>query len=51
MAMKPRTELGDIAPFGTELDESALGYVNGGQQCMSTGIHMDPPGVSMEDGV
>ncbi|GGQ14423.1 hypothetical protein [Streptosporangium pseudovulgare] len=41
----PRTELGDITPAGTELDESALSGISGGQKVeITTGWYADPPG-------
>ncbi|MER6582359.1 hypothetical protein [Nonomuraea sp. NPDC001023] len=47
MNAKPQTELGDIAPIGAELDESALSILNGGQDPDWGDVMMcyfDPPG-------
>ncbi|GAA3140811.1 hypothetical protein GCM10010466_34810 [Planomonospora alba] len=46
----PRTELGDIAPVGMELDESALSGISGGQKPdIVTAEYFDPPGVCYGD--
>ncbi|GAA2854810.1 hypothetical protein GCM10010517_12890 [Streptosporangium fragile] len=50
MNAKPRTEIGDIAPVGMELDESALSSISGGQEpVMVTAEYFDPPGVCYGD--
>ncbi|MBB2911294.1 hypothetical protein FHS43_002559 [Streptosporangium becharense] len=50
MSATPRTELGDIAPVGMELDESALGAISGGAgPVIVTGEYFDPPGWCQDD--
>lgn len=45
-----RTELGDLSAVGTELDESALLGIHGGQRVeVSMGTYIDPPGVCCAD--
>ncbi|MER5622602.1 hypothetical protein ABT061_16310 [Streptosporangium sp. NPDC002544] len=45
----PRTEINDISPVGTELDESALFGISGGQIPDRFVTHEDPPGICSSD--
>ncbi|MGW0588218.1 hypothetical protein [Streptosporangium sp. NPDC002607] len=48
MSDEPRTQIGDIAPVGAELEESTLRTINGGLPA-ELQTWQDPPGVCKTD--